>query len=224
MAQRTINAKEILKDIKAGIRFADLMEKHELSESSLKAIYKKLLDSGALTVEELKKRKAVQRAGKDDSVIIIPLQSSRPQSPKIHKDTENLSETHEKIRADMRAGLDDMALMEKYDLAPRAFRKLKDEIGKLTAGTPTSQQEATLPTPDEKSVPQPKMTPETKEGPGLPKGETKGKSSLMPRGVEEPPLVMAARLGNYALAEELLHKGENTKREIRKVPPHLFVL
>ena len=206
MAQRTINAKEILKDIKAGIRFADLMEKHELSERSLKAIYKKLLDSGALTVEELKKRKAVQRAGKDESVIIIPLQS-----PIIHKDTENLSETHEKIRADMRAGLDDMALMEKYDLAPSAFRKLKDEIGKLTAGTPTSQQEATLPTPDEKSVPQPKMTPETKEGPGLPKGETKGKSSLMPRGVEEPPLVMAARLGNYALAEELLHKGESTE-------------
>jgi hypothetical protein len=206
MAQRTINAKEILKDIKAGIRFADLMEKYELSERSMKAIYKKLLDSGALTVEELKERKAVQRAGIDQEWIIPSLKSS-----KNHKDTENLSETHEKIRADMRAGLDDMALMEKYDLAPSAFRKLKDEIGKLTAGTLTSQQEATLPTPDEKSVPQPKITPETKEGPGLPKGETKGKSSLMPRGVEEPPLVMAARSGNYALAEELLHKGESTE-------------
>ena len=126
MAMKTISAKEILKDIKAGIRFAALMEKYGLSEKSLKAIYKKLLDSGQLTIEELKKRKTFDHAGIDEPGTITILQS-----PKIHKDTEKSSEVHERIREDMRAGLlDDVAVMKKYDLAATALRKIKEEIGK----------------------------------------------------------------------------------------------
>jgi competence protein ComGC len=48
MAKRTINAKEILADIKAGMNDASLMEKYELSEKSLQSVFKKLIDAGHL--------------------------------------------------------------------------------------------------------------------------------------------------------------------------------
>jgi len=56
MDKKTINAKEILADIKAGMNDAALMEKYGLSEKGLQSLYKKLTDAGLLKHRELEHR------------------------------------------------------------------------------------------------------------------------------------------------------------------------
>ncbi|MFH1115861.1 MAG: zinc ribbon domain-containing protein [Pseudomonadota bacterium] len=53
MAKRTISAKEILKDMRAGLNDSSLMEKYQLSEKSLKAAFKKLVETGAVKQADL---------------------------------------------------------------------------------------------------------------------------------------------------------------------------
>jgi hypothetical protein len=48
MEKRTLDAKEILDDIKAGMDSAALMEKYQLSKKGLKSLFKKLMDAGVL--------------------------------------------------------------------------------------------------------------------------------------------------------------------------------
>ena len=48
MPKRTINAKEILADIKAGMDDSALIEKCALSEKGLQSLFKKLTDAGLL--------------------------------------------------------------------------------------------------------------------------------------------------------------------------------
>ncbi len=48
MAKKTLNAKEVLDDIKAGMDEAALMEKYQLSEKGLQSLLKKLMDAGVL--------------------------------------------------------------------------------------------------------------------------------------------------------------------------------
>ena len=48
MEKRTVDAKEILDDIKAGMDSTALMEKYQLSEKGLQSLFKKLKDAGVL--------------------------------------------------------------------------------------------------------------------------------------------------------------------------------
>jgi hypothetical protein len=48
MEKRTVDAKEILDDIKAGMDSPALMEKYQLSEKGLKSLFTKLKDAGVL--------------------------------------------------------------------------------------------------------------------------------------------------------------------------------
>jgi hypothetical protein len=48
MAKKTVDAKEILDDIKAGLGSTALMEKYQLSEKGLQSLFKKLKDAGVL--------------------------------------------------------------------------------------------------------------------------------------------------------------------------------
>jgi hypothetical protein len=48
MAKRTVDAKEILDDIKAGMDSTALMEKYQLSKKGLQSLFKKLMDAGVL--------------------------------------------------------------------------------------------------------------------------------------------------------------------------------
>lgn len=58
MAKKTVNAREILKDIKAGMDNTALIRKYQLSEKGLHSVFKKLVDSGALKQEDLDSRLA----------------------------------------------------------------------------------------------------------------------------------------------------------------------
>lgn len=56
MPKRTLNAKDVLDDIKAGLDNAALMGKYQLSEKGLESLFKKLKDGGVLKQEELEER------------------------------------------------------------------------------------------------------------------------------------------------------------------------
>ena len=56
MAKRTISAKEILTDIKAGMDDAALMQRYGLPEKNLQSVFKKLVDAGVLENSELDKQ------------------------------------------------------------------------------------------------------------------------------------------------------------------------
>jgi Mor family transcriptional regulator len=56
MGKKIVSAREILKDIKAGMDDAALMEKYRLSEKGLQSVFKKLTDAGALKQEDLDSR------------------------------------------------------------------------------------------------------------------------------------------------------------------------
>jgi hypothetical protein len=56
MLKKTLNAKEVLDDIKAGMDDATLMGKYQLSEKGMQSLFKKLVDSGVLKQEELERR------------------------------------------------------------------------------------------------------------------------------------------------------------------------
>jgi hypothetical protein len=56
MAKKTLSAKEVWDDIKAGMNNAALMEKYQLSEKGVQSLFKKLVDGGVLKPEELETR------------------------------------------------------------------------------------------------------------------------------------------------------------------------
>jgi rubrerythrin len=56
MAKRTMNAKELLADIKEGMNDARLMEKYRLSGDRLQIVFEKLVDMGLLKRHDLDKR------------------------------------------------------------------------------------------------------------------------------------------------------------------------
>ena len=61
MAKKTINAKEILQDIKAGMKNRALMEKYRLSEKGLQSVVKKLVTLKAISHSELYERSKSSR-------------------------------------------------------------------------------------------------------------------------------------------------------------------
>jgi hypothetical protein len=56
MAKRTMNAKELLADIKGGMDDAGLMEKYRLSGDLLQSVFGRLVDMGLLKRHDLEKR------------------------------------------------------------------------------------------------------------------------------------------------------------------------
>lgn len=59
MSKKSVKASEVLKDIKAGMTDAALMEKYGLTEKGLESLFRKLLDGGLLKQSELDNRKAL---------------------------------------------------------------------------------------------------------------------------------------------------------------------
>jgi hypothetical protein len=67
MAKRTVDAKEILEDIKAGMDSTALMEKYQLSEKGLQSLFKKLKDAGVLKPKKREPEKTTSAPQEDVS-------------------------------------------------------------------------------------------------------------------------------------------------------------
>ncbi len=56
MARQSINAKEIITDIRSGMDVFALSDKYHLTGTGLQSLFKKLVDSGAIEQSELDRR------------------------------------------------------------------------------------------------------------------------------------------------------------------------
>jgi hypothetical protein len=102
-----ISARELVSDIRDRMTDAQLMEKYQLSANGLQSAFEKLLETKAITRAELEWR------------------------PTPYQDTQFISRMiPEEAVVDIRSGMNDFELMEKYNLSPnglrRAFQSLVD--------------------------------------------------------------------------------------------------
>jgi hypothetical protein len=80
MGAKTINAKEILADIKTGMDNSALIEKYGLSENGLQSLFRKLLDAGALKPKQAKVEKTSSDPGKTDEHVWKCSQCGEPKA------------------------------------------------------------------------------------------------------------------------------------------------
>lgn len=99
MSQRRVSAREVLKDVRAGMDDARLMEKYRLSSTALHDLFQKLVEAGLLRREE---------AGYD-----LPNRRKLPAGTLIK---------------DIRSGMSSAQLMEKYDLTERGLQRVCREL------------------------------------------------------------------------------------------------
>lgn len=94
-----IKARDVINDIRSGMTDSELMEKYGLSAKGLQSLFLKLLDIKALTQAEIDQRSAAYQK----TVSILPIDGND-------------------LTKDIRAGMTDSELMEKYDLSSEALQ------------------------------------------------------------------------------------------------------
>jgi uncharacterized protein (DUF433 family) len=96
-----IKARDAINDIRAGMTDAELMEKYDLSAKGLQSLFLKLLEAKAITRNELHQRRAIYQ----DTAVI---QQIEPRD----------------MVEDIRSGMTDAELMEKYALSAEGLRRI----------------------------------------------------------------------------------------------------
>ncbi len=132
MEKKKISAKEALADIRSGMSDADLMSKYVLSDPGLQSLFDKLVTAGYIDLSEIMAR-TPSYAGTVD----IPESFPPPEAGKAEDDGRQPAKSkHERLvnaqeaARDIRSGMDDFALMQKYRLSYKnlssLFQKLID--------------------------------------------------------------------------------------------------
>jgi hypothetical protein len=107
---KSISAKQIMVDIKAGLSDAELKEKYKLSDKGLDSVRKKLQEAG----------------------FIQPNQKSASTKPAAAADTRESSDFDSALASalaeDVKKGLHDNELMRRHELAPSALKRLLSEL------------------------------------------------------------------------------------------------
>ncbi len=129
--KKKISAKDALADIRSGMTDADLMSKYLLSNTGLQSLFDKLVTAGYIDLAEI-----LARTPTFLGTVDIP--ESFPPSEGIKTDDgRQLSKSRAVTRInaqedarDIRSGMDDFGLMQKYQLShknlPSLFKKLMD--------------------------------------------------------------------------------------------------
>jgi uncharacterized protein (DUF433 family) len=96
-----IRARDAVNDIRRGMTDAELMAKYELSAKGLQSLFLKLIDAKAVTKTELQQR----RAAYQDTIAIQQIEA-------------------QDMVEDIRSGMADAELMEKYTLSSEGLRRI----------------------------------------------------------------------------------------------------
>jgi uncharacterized protein (DUF433 family) len=158
--------KDVVKDIEAGVTDSYLMGKYDLSSGQLESLLRKIVNTGLVSQEQLDERlslsdtaitkafvevqQSVQELD-DTTTVVKQVERPKPVTPKpiqIKKDAKT-PKKRRKVKAkalviDIRAGLSDNELMEKYQVSSKQlqylFGKLLDaqRIGELELWERTS--------------------------------------------------------------------------------------
>jgi hypothetical protein len=131
--KRAIKAKEAVADIRSGMDDASLMEKYHLSAEGLQSLFDKLVTGGFIDLSDIARR----LPGYLGVVAITECAPARrtgeaiASTPPLKTKSPPLINVQEAAR-DIRWGIEDPAIMEKYRLSPRELRGLLDKL--LSAG------------------------------------------------------------------------------------------
>jgi uncharacterized protein (DUF433 family) len=153
--------KDVVKDIEAGVTDSYLMDKYDLSSGQLESLFRKIVNTGLVSQEQLDERLSlsdtaitkafveVQQSVQElDDTTTVVQQIKRPKPVQMQKEAQ-APKKRRKVKAkalviDIRAGLSDNELMEKYQVSSRQlqylFGKLLDaqRIGELELWERTS--------------------------------------------------------------------------------------
>ncbi len=137
MKKPKIDAKQAMEDIRAGMDDCDLMAKYHVSAKGLESLFDKLVKAGALDSSDLDKR---HRAFSGTVIISRDLEivsedeppppiSVQPEpAPKVRAEKTRSPISARALAADVRSGIDDSALMAKYDLSSQGLDRLLKKL------------------------------------------------------------------------------------------------
>ena len=139
MAKRKISAKEAVADIRSGMDDPALMKKYNLPPDGLQSLFDKLIIAGFIDLSEMERRlrgflgtvviTEYDLPAQEDTVTDSP-KGPYPKSPsRIHA---------QQAARDIRLGLSDAALMEKYRLTSKGLKSLSDKL--IAAGLITREE------------------------------------------------------------------------------------
>ncbi len=127
--KKKISAKAAVADIRSGMSDADLMNKYVLSNAGLQSLFDKLVAKGYIDLSEILERTAAFLGTVDISEYVLSPEAVKAEDARepVKSKAERLVNAHEAAR-DIRSGMDDSALMQKYRLSakglPSLFKKL----------------------------------------------------------------------------------------------------
>ncbi len=129
-AKRKIDAKDALDSIRSGLDDYALMERFNLSAKGLQSLFKKLLENGALTKEELDQR----NPSLTGAAFILegdpPFVKGEPRPERPSKRPSRPPLDAREFVGDIRSGMPDAELMEKYRVSSRGLQSVFDQLVK----------------------------------------------------------------------------------------------
>jgi len=131
MAKRKIDAKEALIDILSGMDDQSLMAKYRLSAKGIESLVRKLLADGLISQAEVDRRMPHLSA-----TVSVTEMTERGLRYDPHSKEGKEVRAQEAVR-DIRSGMSDADLMEKYRLTARGLQSLLDQLVKAGALKPT---------------------------------------------------------------------------------------
>ncbi len=135
--KRKVNAKEVLKDLRSGMDDADLMERYNLSSLGFESLFTKLLKTGLITQEEFDDRmmpfRGTMTIGEDMEAFVFPAKEQEDRGPVVQAPGPRKKKSRPPVKArdmvnDIRNGLTDAQLMEKYDLSAKGLQSVLTKL------------------------------------------------------------------------------------------------
>ncbi len=132
MAKRQIRVKEALKDVRAGMTDAELMKKHQLAPKGLQSLFSKMVTAGLITVGELDLRMPgyMGKALLTETTSLVDGDETLELKRRARRDRPGQSIKPAEAVRDIKAGLDDAELMNKYRLSASGLQHLFDTLMK----------------------------------------------------------------------------------------------
>ncbi|HTY23082.1 MAG TPA: hypothetical protein VMC85_08120 [Desulfomonilaceae bacterium] len=131
MEKRKISAKQAVEDIRSGMNDSALGDKYHLSPAGLQSLFDKLVTAGYIDLSEIQQRTPAFLGTVVVSETIPPAERDQTEDGRQPSQLKPASRVNAQEAArDIRSGMDDSYLMEKYKLSPKGLQSL---INKLMA-------------------------------------------------------------------------------------------
>ncbi len=148
MAKRQIRIREALADVRLGLSETELMDKYQLAAKGLQSLLTKLVASGLITEEELEWHLPgfMQSASLSEEPGLSGVDEWKIRRTRLGEGTGQVIRAVDAI-SDIKAGMTDSELMEKYRLSSKGLQDLFEQLVKAKLVAPT-EIERRMPTVD----------------------------------------------------------------------------